>query len=77
MEDLFPPPNSIGSPRLVDLREIVNAIFYWVDNGIKWRALPHDFPCWQTVYGYYRRWVKTHLWEEINESQKIGRSAAK
>ncbi|NEP70993.1 MAG: transposase [Okeania sp. SIO2G4] len=36
----MPPPNSIGSPRLVDLREIVNAIFYWVDNGIKWRALP-------------------------------------
>ncbi|RQH06347.1 MULTISPECIES: transposase [Okeania] len=44
--DFLPPPNSIGSPRLVDLREIVNAIFYWVDNGIKWRALPHDFPCW-------------------------------
>jgi transposase len=33
----------MGSPRTVDLREILNAIFYRVDNGCKWRALPHDF----------------------------------
>ncbi|NEQ40898.1 MAG: hypothetical protein F6K40_33665 [Okeania sp. SIO3I5] len=39
------PPNSIESPRLVDLREIVNEIFYWVDNGIKWRDV-HDQ--WET-----------------------------
>jgi Putative transposase of IS4/5 family (DUF4096) len=25
-------------------RAIVDAIFYVVDNGIKWRALPADFP---------------------------------
>jgi transposase len=28
----------------------VDAIFYVVDNGIKWRALPVDFPPWSTVY---------------------------
>jgi transposase len=25
-------------------RLIVDAVFYVVDNGIKWRALPADFP---------------------------------
>jgi transposase len=68
IEPLLPPPSAIGSPRQVDLREILNAIFYVVDNGIKWRAMPHDFPPWQTVYDYYRRWVKTGRWSKINQA---------
>jgi transposase len=39
-------------------RQIVNAIFYVVDNGIKWRALPADFPPWSTVYNYFGAWEK-------------------
>ena len=42
-------------------------MLYWIDNGIKWRAMPHDLLNWSTVYDYYRRWVKTGLWEQINE----------
>lgn len=63
---IVPPPYPSGHPREVDIREILNAIFYRTDNGIKWRALPHDFPKWQTVYGYFRAWVMTGLWEKIN-----------
>lgn len=66
IKPLIPVHQGVGHPQQVDLREIVNAILYWVDNGIKWRAMPHDFPCWSTVYDYYRRWVKTGLWEAIN-----------
>jgi transposase len=40
-------------------REIVDAIFYLVDNGIKWRALPADFPPWSTVYNYFAAWEAT------------------
>jgi putative transposase len=65
---LLPEANKLGSPREVDLREILNAIFYRVDNGCKWRAMPHDFPPHQTVYDYFRRWVKTGLWQQINQS---------
>jgi putative transposase len=68
IKPLLPGPNPMGSPRTVDLREILNAIFYRVDNGCKWRALPHDFPPHQTVYDYFRRWVKTGLWQNINQS---------
>ena len=63
---LIPLHKGVGHPRTVELREVVNAILYWADNGIKWRALPHDFPNWSTVYDYYRRWVKTGVWEQIN-----------
>lgn len=45
-----------GRPEKHHRRAIVDAIFYLVDNGIKWRALPTDFPPWQTVYGLLARW---------------------
>ena len=45
---------------------IFNAIFYVLDNGIKWRAMPVNFPPWATVYGYWRAWVKNELWEHLN-----------
>jgi putative transposase len=40
------------------LKDIVDAILYVTKNGCVWRDLPADFPCWQTVYWYFRKWVK-------------------
>jgi transposase len=45
-----------GRPEKHDRRAILDAIFYLVDNGVKWRALPGDFPPWRTVYGFFARW---------------------
>lgn len=47
---------------------ILNAIFYIVKNGCVWRALPHDFPAWKTVYHYFRQFRKSGLWEQLNRS---------
>ncbi|UBF26168.1 IS5 family transposase [Kovacikia minuta CCNUW1] len=66
IEPLLPLAKSLGKHREVSLRDILNAIFYRADNGIKWRNLPCDFPVWQTVYGYYRLWVRLGIWEQIN-----------
>lgn len=60
--------NRIGTPREVKLREVLNALMYVADNGIKWRALPHDLPAWQTVYGYFRRWSQSGVWEQVNQA---------
>jgi transposase len=68
IEPLLPPAKPVGKDREVDLREVVNAIFYRADNGIKWRALPCNFPAWQTVYGYYRLWVRLGVWEQLNDA---------
>jgi putative transposase len=48
------------------LKDIVDGIFYVTKNGCVWRDLPADFPAWQTVYWYFRKWVKEGTWERIN-----------
>jgi putative transposase len=48
------------------MREIVNAVLYVLRNGIIWRALPHDFPPWKTVYHYFRAWRLDGTWEAIH-----------
>ncbi len=60
-------PNSTGGrPRKWPLGLIVNAIFYVTRTGCAWRLLPKGFPPWQTVYGYFRRWTLSGLWERLN-----------
>ncbi len=44
----------------------MNAILYVDRNGVTWRALPHDFPPWRTVYHYFRLWRLDGTWERIN-----------
>jgi transposase len=45
-----------GRPEAHCRRQVVDAIFYVVDNGITWRALPTDFPPWSTVYKFFAGW---------------------
>jgi transposase len=66
IEPLLPEAQGIGRPRQVDLREIVNGIFYVLREGCSWRALPHDLPPWQTVYNYFRHWQRLGVWQEIH-----------
>lgn len=44
IQPLLPPEKQRGKTREVDLREVVNAIVYRAENGIKWRAMLADFP---------------------------------
>jgi putative transposase len=50
LEPLIPAAKPGGRPRSLDMREVLNAIFYLLANGIKWRAMLHDPPKWQSVY---------------------------
>ena len=63
---LMPKEKSTGRPRLHSWREILNAIFYVTKNGCQWRALPHDFPPWKSVYHYFRQWRIDGKWERLN-----------
>lgn len=58
IEPLLPQAQPIGRPREVNLREIINGIFYVLPEGCTWRGLPHDLPPWQTVYNYFRHWQR-------------------
>jgi putative transposase len=65
LEPLLPRPSRRGRPRKTDLREIVNALFYHAREGGSWRALPHDFPPWRTVYNYFQGWTRDGTWQKI------------
>ena len=68
LEPLVPAAKTGGRTPIHDRREIVNAIFYVLRTGCQWRMLPHDFPPWETVYDYFRRWRDGGVWEQINQT---------
>ena len=47
------------------LRSVWNALMYVVKTGCQWRMLPRDFPNWQLVYYYYRKWVEAELFDRL------------
>jgi len=67
LEPLLPPVRPGGRPRAHPLREIIDALRYVLRGGIAWRALPHDYPPWQTVYHYFRAWRLDGTWEQLND----------
>jgi putative transposase len=67
LSELIPPAKPGGRPREVDIWEVLNAIFYLLCEGCRWRALPGDFPAWQTVYTYFRNWRKDGTWVRIHD----------
>ena len=46
-------------------RNLVEAVMYVVKTGCQWRALPHDYPPYSTVYNFYSRAVKKGRWEKV------------
>src|ERR1700758_1207744 len=66
LEPFIPKALPGGRPREVDIRAVVNALFYLNREGCTWRALPHDFPPWRTVYDYFAAWKADGTWEAVN-----------
>jgi len=56
-----------GQPEAYCHRAILDAIRYLVDNGIKWRAMPADFPPWDRAYAFFRRWRDHGLVREFHD----------
>lgn len=71
IEPLLPPPAwSLprgGRPERWPRREIFDAIRYVISEGCHWRALPADFPPAPTIYGFFRRWTKAGVWDQIRD----------
>ena len=65
LEPWIPPPRPGGRPRKTNMREVVNAIFYLTRESCTWRALPHDFPPWKTVYNYFESWQRDGTWDRF------------
>ncbi|ANY05388.1 IS5 family transposase [Pseudonocardia sp. HH130630-07] len=65
IEPLLPAAGAGGRPEKHARRDVVDAILYVVRAGCAWRALPVDFPPWQTVYWYFNRWEQQRVTEQI------------
>ncbi len=59
-------PYTTGRRRKVDLREVLNAIFYLNKTGCQWRYLPKCFPSYTLVSYYYHQWLNNQTLEKIN-----------
>jgi putative transposase len=63
---LIPPAKPGGHPRRVDMRQILNALFYQQRTGCQWRYLPKEYPPWPTVWTYFRQWRRSGVWETLH-----------
>src|ERR1700730_5084982 len=68
IEPLLPAAKPGGRPRKTNVCEVVNAIFYLNRESCTWRALPHDFPPWRTVYEYFADWKHDGTWGQLNDA---------
>ena len=82
IEPFLPRASTAGRPIEVDLREVLNAIRYMARSGGGWRMLPNDFPPWQTVYWWFRRFVRRFMFQTIHDvalmldRERVGREAS-
>ena len=65
---LIPPAKRGGRKRDVDVREVMNGIFYVLWTGCQWKALPKDLPPKSTVHDYLELWNWDGTLERIHHA---------
>ena len=76
----MPARRSRGRRRSVSLREVLEGVFYVLQSGCAWRLIPKEFPPKSTVHGYFQRFIKEGIWDQImgclheKMREKVGRN---
>jgi transposase len=79
---MIPPAKRGGRPRDVNVREVLNAIFYVLSTGCQWKALPKDLPPKSTAHYYFMLWDWDRTLERIHHAlyvaarEQAGREAS-
>jgi transposase len=79
---MIPPAKRGGRPRAVNVRELLNAIFYVLSTGCQWKALPKDLPPKSTAHYYFMLWDWDRTLERIHHAlyvaarEQAGREAS-
>lgn len=55
-----------GRPVELDMRRVVDAIFYINRTGCQWENLPKEYPNRNSVYYHYRKWCLDGTWQRLN-----------
>jgi transposase len=79
---MIPPARRGGRKRSVNVREVLNGIFYVLWTGCQWKALPKDLPPKSTVHDYLELWNWDGTLERIHHAlyvavrEQAGREAS-
>jgi transposase len=65
---MIPPAKRGGRPRDVNVREVLNSIFYVLSTGCQWKALPKDLPPKSTAHNYFMLWDWDGTLERIHHA---------
>ena len=65
LEPLLPPAKPGGRHRKVDMREVLNTLFYQAKTSCQWAFLPHDLLPKSTVWDYFQAWREDGTWQTI------------
>jgi putative transposase len=60
--------NGPGSPMVLNMQQVVKAIFYVARTGCQWKNPSTDYPNHNSVYYHYCEWCKEGTWRRINEA---------
>lgn len=65
---MIPPARRGGRPRDVNVREVLNAVFYVLATGCQWQALPKDLPPKSTAHHYFILWDRNGTLVRIHDA---------
>ena len=68
IEPLIPPAKPGGRKRSVNLREVINGLFYVLETGCSWGHLPKDVPPKSTVHDYFDLWSWDGTLERMHDA---------
>src|SRR4051794_40045320 len=68
IQPLLPAAKSGGRPRTVDLRLVLNTIFYLAKAGCQWAMLPTDLAKRSTAHDYLSGWKADGTWQAIQDA---------
>ncbi|NBA78240.1 transposase [Emticicia sp. ODNR4P] len=54
--------------RKYNLRDVLDSLFYILRTGTQWRNIPDNYPPWEAVYYYFRKWKKDGTLERLNST---------
>jgi putative transposase len=71
LQPLVPAAKHGGAPRTVDMREVLNTLFYLNRSGCQWDMLPHDLQPKSTAYDYFQRWRNDGTWQRLVDALRV------
>ena len=75
VEPMNPPAKRGGRRREVNVREVLNAIFYALSTGCQWQALPKDLPPKSTAHSYFMLWDWDGTLERVHHALYVATRA--